>query len=268
MWENAAPSPPPQANRSPERNRCGREEGIVVWGQLLICLAILLVVFLARAMNTSFFPVLRVEFRQLMQPDQQLLLSDSRLFSKFTEQAVQTITDAVSEFRAEEPVAATPESAFRLSHQKAEKIPSGASEESYLPEFSLRFPLAGDLCTKTSGYGWRTDPMGGSGSDFHLGNDLAAAEGTAILAAADGVVRYAGTHASYGNYVRLLHSNGDETLYAHLQYLFVRTGQRVSAGELLGTVGDTGNTTGPHLHFELLHKGIRYDPTEALQKAS
>lgn len=268
MWENAAPSPPPQANRSPERNRCGREEGIVVWGQLLICLAILLVVFLARAMNTSFFPVLRVEFRQLMQPDQQLLLSESRLFSKFTEQAVQTITDAVSEFRAEEPVAATPESAFRLSHQKAEKIPSGASEESYLPEFSLRFPLAGDLCTKTSGYGWRTDPMGGSGSDFHLGNDLAAAEGTAILAAADGVVRYAGTHASYGNYVRLLHSNGDETLYAHLQYLFVRTGQRVSAGELLGTVGDTGNTTGPHLHFELLHKGIRYDPTEALQKAS
>ena len=268
MWENAAPSPPPQANRSPERNRCGREEGIVVWGQLLICLAILLVVFLARAMNTSFFPALRVEFRQLMQPDQQLLLSESRLFSKFTEQAVQTITDAVSEFRVGESVAATPESAFRLSHQKAEKIPSGASEESYLPEFSLRFPLAGDLCTKTSGYGWRTDPMGGSGSDFHLGNDLAAAEGTAILAAADGAVRYAGTHASYGNYVRLLHSNGDETLYAHLQYLFVRTGQRVSAGELLGTVGDTGNTTGPHLHFELLHKGIRYDPTEALQKAS
>lgn len=266
MWENAAPSPPPQASRSPER--CGgREEDVVVWGQLLICLAVLLVVFLARVMNAPFFPALRVEFRQLMQPDQQLLLSESRLFSKFTEQAVQTLAETMAEFRMEKSVAATPESAFRLSHQKAQSIPSGASEESYLPEFSLYFPLAGHLCTKTSGYGWRTDPMGGSGSDFHLGNDLAAAEGTAILAGAEGVVRYAGTHSSYGNYVRLLHSNGDETLYAHLQYLFVRTGQRVSTGELLGTVGDTGNTTGPHLHFELLHKGIRYDPTEALQKA-
>ena len=85
---------------------------------------------------------------------------------------------------------------------------------------------------------------------------------------ADGVVRYAGVHSSYGNYLRILHENGDETLYAHLQYLFVHTGQIVFAGECLGTVGRTGNATGPHLHFELLHKGIRYDPTEALQTAS
>ena len=110
--------------------------------------------------------------------------------------------------------------------------------------------------------------MGGSGSDFHLGNDLAAAQGTAVLAAADGVVRSAGKHSSYGNYVRVLHANGDETLYAHLQYLFVHTGQTISAGACLGTVGETGNATGPHLHFELLHKGIRYDPSEALQTAA
>lgn len=110
--------------------------------------------------------------------------------------------------------------------------------------------------------------MGGSGSDFHLGNDLAAATGTPVLAAADGVVRYAGTHSSYGNYLRILHANGDETLYAHLQYLFVHSGQSVSAGQCIGTVGETGNTTGPHLHFEILHKGIRYDPSEALQQAS
>lgn len=110
--------------------------------------------------------------------------------------------------------------------------------------------------------------MGGSGSDFHLGNDLAVAEGTVILAAGDGVVRYAGTHPSYGNYVRLLHQNGDETLYAHMQYLFVHTGETISAGTVLGTVGETGNATGSHLHFELLHRGIRYDPSGALQAAS
>ena len=99
-------------------------------------------------------------------------------------------------------------------------------------------------------------------------NGLAAAEGAPISAAADGVVRYAGVHSSYGNYVRILHADGDETLYAHMQYVFVRSGQPVSAGEMLGTVGETGNATGPHLHFEILHEGLRYDPSEVLQAAS
>ena len=110
--------------------------------------------------------------------------------------------------------------------------------------------------------------MGGLEEDFHIGNDLAAVEGTAVLAAADGVVRMAGRHKSYGNYLRVLHADGDETLYAHLQYLFVRAGEAVSAGQTLGTVGQTGNATGPHLHFEILHRGLRYDPAAALQHAS
>ena len=80
-------------------------------------------------------------------------------------------------------------------------------------------------------------------------------------------MRIARNHASYGNYVRLLHPGGDETIYAHLQYLFVRPGQQVQAGQCLGTVGQTGNATGPHLHFELLHAGVRYDPTQALARA-
>ena len=110
--------------------------------------------------------------------------------------------------------------------------------------------------------------MGGGGTDFHLGNDLAAATGTPVLAAADGVVRAAGKHASYGNYLRVLHADGDETLYAHMQYLFVSAGAVVTAGQVLGTVGETGNATGPHLHFEILHKGLRYDPAQALQGAA
>lgn len=89
-----------------------------------------------------------------------------------------------------------------------------------------------------------------------------------VLAAADGVVRMAGSHKSYGNYLRILHADGDETLYAHMQYLFVKAGECVTAGQILGTVGETGNATGPHLHFEILHRGLRYDPAEALQNAS
>ena len=160
---------------------------------------------------------------------------------------------------------ATPESA-RTAHGQPSP-PAYARADSYTPGFPLQFPLPGQS-RKTSGYGWRTDPMGGLGDDFHIGNDLAAAQGTPVLAAADGVVRMAGSHKSYGNYLRILHADGDETLYAHMQYLFVKAGECVTAGQSLGTVGETGNATGPHLHFEILHRGLRYDPAEALQNAS
>ena len=165
-----------------------------------------------------------------------------------------------------EDVTATPETARTRHSQPAP--PAYASEEGYEPAFALCFPLPGQHDRRTSGYGWRTDPMGGLEEDFHIGNDLAAPEGTAVLAAADGIVRMAGRHKSYGNYLRVLHADGDETLYAHLQYLFVRAGEAVSAGQTLGTVGQTGNATGPHLHFEILHRGLRYDPAAALQHAS
>lgn len=270
MWENAAPTPPPQAGSKPYRKRqSDKPEGdFLVWGQLILCLTFLAVVILGRTMGWPFYPALRVAFRNAMQQEQSTFLSDTRTLSKFTEQTVQTLGKTIQNWQKGISGTSTAETAQRQSHGKAQTIPSGARQESYLPDFSLLFPLAGHVCTKTSGYGWRTDPMGGSGSDFHLGNDLAAAEGTAVLAAAAGTVRFAGVHNSYGNYVRILHEDGDETLYAHLQYLFVHTGQEVSAGDCLGTVGETGNATGPHLHFELLHKGIRYDPSEALQTAS
>ena len=74
-----------------------------------------------------------------------------------------------------------------------------------------------------------------------------------------GVVTAARRSAAYGNYLCLSHSGGQETLYAHLQYLFVRAGEVVQAGQPLGTAGETGRSTGAHLHFELLEQGVRYD---------
>ena len=150
----------------------------------------------------------------------------------------------------------------------AKAAPEGCSLKRVRPAQTAGFPLGTTAWRVSDAYGWRTDPMGGLEEDFHIGNDLAAVEGTAVLAAADGVVRMAGRHKSYGNYLRVLHADGDETLYAHLQYLFVRAGEAVSAGQTLGTVGQTGNATGPHLHFEILHRGLRYDPAAALQHAS
>jgi murein DD-endopeptidase MepM/ murein hydrolase activator NlpD len=85
-----------------------------------------------------------------------------------------------------------------------------------------------------------------------------------VLAALGGTVSAARTGASYGHYLCVRSADGVETLYAHLQYLFVRAGEAVEAGQLLGTAGQTGDATGPHLHFELLQNGTRYDPSAAL----
>lgn len=263
MWENAAPMPEQESPKPPVR-RAKSEEELVLWAQLLISLAAVGFVLAVRVLGLPTYPALRRAFAAAMQPEQSRFLGEERSLLKFTEQAAEDLTWAARSMW--EDFTATPETARRPHSQPVP--PAYAKEESYTPDFALRFPLPESTSRKTSGYGWRTDPMGGLGTDFHIGNDLAAAEGTPVLAAADGVVRIAGSHKSYGSYLRLLHADGDETLYAHMQYLFVKAGETVTAGQILGTVGETGNATGPHLHFEILHKGLRYDPAQALQDAS
>lgn len=147
--------------------------------------------------------------------------------------------------------------------------PEGCSLDPLVPQAAFVFPLGTSGWSLSSGYGWREDPLAENGpeaeeTDFHRGVDLACAEGTPVLAAMDGVVSMADRSTSYGNYVRLLHEDGTETLYAHLQYLYVRPGEVVKAGQPLGCAGQTGRATGPHLHFELFQNGKQQDPTRAL----
>ena len=80
-----------------------------------------------------------------------------------------------------------------------------------------------------------------------------------------GIVQKSSYNPSYGNYVLIVHENGVATRYCHMQYVFVRQGERVGTEDVLGTVGQTGAATGPHLHFEIMHNDIRYDPTKALE---
>lgn len=146
--------------------------------------------------------------------------------------------------------------------------PAGCSLERLRPAAEAVFPLGTSGWSLSSGYGWRADPLAENGpgeeDTFHKGVDLACAEGTAVRAALDGIVFAAGRSDSYGNYIRLCHQGGVETLYAHLQYLYVRPGQLVRAGQTLGAAGQTGRATGPHLHFELLYRATRYDPSALL----
>ena len=130
-----------------------------------------------------------------------------------------------------------------------------------IPTGTLQWPLpvAGTI---TSQFGHRVDPITGEVSS-HTGTDIACAEGTPILAAADGTVTVANGldswGGSYGYYIQIDHGGGLETLYAHCSSICVTTGQQVRAGEVIGYVGHTGRVTGNHLHLEVRIDGNRAD---------
>jgi murein DD-endopeptidase MepM/ murein hydrolase activator NlpD len=125
----------------------------------------------------------------------------------------------------------------------------------------LRAPLASPSIT--SSYGWRVHPIYGD-RRLHAGIDLRGATGTPILAAGDGVVAFAGWRGGYGNTVIVDHGGSLATLYAHQSAVSVGSGQAVSRGQVLGGVGSTGNSTGPHLHFEVRVSGTPVDPMNYL----
>ncbi|MCL2842699.1 MAG: peptidoglycan DD-metalloendopeptidase family protein [Oscillospiraceae bacterium] len=113
----------------------------------------------------------------------------------------------------------------------------------------------------TSGFGPRARP-GGFGSSNHRGIDIAAAGiyGTNILAAASGVVTFAGWNGGFGNVVMISHGNGYSTVYAHNSRNLVSNGQNVVQGQVIALVGSTGASTGPHIHFEIIRNGVHVNP--------
>ena len=115
----------------------------------------------------------------------------------------------------------------------------------------------------SSNYGYRVDPITGR-STFHTGVDLIAPPGTPVVAAAGGVVSTVAYVAEYGNIVDVDHDNGLTTRYAHLSKSVVRVGDVVMKGQKIALVGNTGRTTGPHLHFEVREKGIPLNPNKFL----
>ncbi len=128
-------------------------------------------------------------------------------------------------------------------------------------ENRYRWPLYGTL---TSYFGRRNLGMGTA--RFHAGLDIAAPTGTSITAARSGTVVYAGwSNRGYGNLVKIRHAGGDESWYAHQSEIYVSVGQSVSQGEVIGLVGSTGLSTGPHLHLEIHEAGKAIDPLSYLQ---
>lgn len=120
-----------------------------------------------------------------------------------------------------------------------------------------RMPLEG--ASLTSGFGMRTHPVLG-GRRAHAGIDLAAPTGTPVYATADGIIGRADWFSSYGLYISINHGASMETRYAHLSRLAVAAGDSVKKGDLIGYVGSTGRSTGPHLHYEVRVDGLAVNP--------
>jgi murein DD-endopeptidase MepM/ murein hydrolase activator NlpD len=123
------------------------------------------------------------------------------------------------------------------------------------------WPVDGKL---EGGFGGRRNPFGGPGWEFHTGQDIEAPMGATVIAGAKGQVSYAGWMNGYGQLVIVDHGGGLSTRYGHLSHIDVQVGQQVSRGELLGKVGSTGRSTGPHLHYEVRINDEAVNPLQYL----
>ncbi len=148
---------------------------------------------------------------------------------------------------------------FQELFAKWEKLDrdTGSKPQAVTISIPSRMPL--DDAKLTSSFGMRTHPVLG-GRRAHKGIDLAAPTGTPVYATADGLVEMAQWYSSYGNYIQLGHGNDMETRYAHLSRIVAVEGSWVKKGDLIGYVGSTGRSTGPHLHCAIRIAGVAVNP--------
>lgn len=135
--------------------------------------------------------------------------------------------------------------------------------EEKLTAIPLAVPHPGKI---TSSFGFRRNPFGGRGSEYHSGLDIKGATGDSIKAAGSGKVVFAGYKGGYGKCVVIDHSNKLQTLYGHLHSISVKEGDMVESEQMIGKLGSTGRSTGSHLHYEIIHKGKNINPEEYLSK--
>jgi murein DD-endopeptidase MepM/ murein hydrolase activator NlpD len=158
--------------------------------------------------------------------------------------------------------------AFNIMKAAALKSPLDPLTQGFLSDPRLDrstvptiWPVRGHI---TAGFGQRMDPLSGEGA-FHAGLDIAAPFGSKVEAAADGMVLFAARDAGYGLVVLIDHGYGTSTLYGHLSAIHVMVGQEVRRGQVVGAIGATGRTTGPHLHYEIRINDTPVNPSKYLR---
>jgi murein DD-endopeptidase MepM/ murein hydrolase activator NlpD len=130
-------------------------------------------------------------------------------------------------------------------------------DEEFIKRFPFTPPTTGII---RSGFGYRRNPFTSKGIEFHRGIDIQNEVGTIIRTTASGTVVYSGYAGGYGNMVEIEHTDVVSTIYAHLKVPLVLEGQEVEKGDIIGLMGCTGRTTGPHLHYEIVINGESCNP--------
>jgi len=160
---------------------------------------------------------------------------------EITEQIIRENGKEVSRIRISEKI---------ISYPVTKKIIRGTKQIPEMGSGQMAWPVNGTI---TSRFGWRW-------GSFHRGVDIGAPSGTPIRAADSGMVIFAGWNGGYGYLVKIAHGSDKETWYAHMSKMAVSLGDKVEKGQIIGYVGSTGNSTGPHLHFEVHVDGVAKDP--------
>lgn len=153
-------------------------------------------------------------------------------------------------FRTEERISHNLSNTYIISHFKE-------FDDEFLQNFPFEIPTTGYI---SSEFGYRRNPFNKKLTEFHKGIDIQNIKGTYIRAPANGTVLKCEYQSGYGNVILLKHSETVSTFYAHLSDSFVFVGQKIKKGQIIGTIGSTGLSTGPHLHYEVLIDGENYDP--------
>ena len=153
---------------------------------------------------------------------------------------------------------------LQASTQDWDNLLTSIKTENYRQEVTPNlWPLDGGYIS--SEFGSRANPFDGYSSDYHPGIDIADNYGAPVYASASGYVQRAGWYGGYGKYIKISHDYGYATAYGHLSSIEISAGDYVSKGQLIGYVGSTGYSTGPHLHFEVLHYGKQVNPRRLMK---
>lgn len=248
--------------------------------QFVVC-ALLFGSFLGlRTINSSTYTSLKREYFD--QLEENFLIAESESLQKAdvanndeTSAEKTTKTDLNTEKTVEEKSSSEKKDADELSAEVSgtggkdysvkskNDIPANVSVNTYTLNQKMVIPVNGRI---SSSFGVRTHPITGK-LRFHAGVDIAAAMGTPIYSSFDGKVVVASYNKWNGNYVKVQHDNGIMTVYCHCKKIKVKKGDEVKAGEIIATVGSTGSSTGPHLHFEFRINNKSYDPEIAFKTA-
>lgn len=270
--------------RNAAQKKLAEQKYQYLYSQIVVVLIILIIILLVRALNLGLFDTLKAKYNEYFGKDVPLSVS-SIIEGINMDEAETTTSPPVEITTAPEPTTPpaenTPVGAGDSAVQEVSSNPlvfSGnfvslasdtdaadtekkekrveRADEAASSLQSILVPVSGRI---TSPFGYRNHPITGVYS-LHGGTDIAAAEGTPIGAALDGIVEFSGEKRSYGKCVILRHSGGLQTVYAHCSELKLAVGNRVKKGDTVALVGSTGDSTGPHLHFEIRVNGVRMNP--------